>query len=581
MAAHRDQWSVARFETERSELCDFLKNGPIAAMEKGCPRILIRAPVKSGKRQMVEYIAQRDSSTTQQRAHGFISAWHRTADQDQRDEIKSYQIKIWSGLDQKKVADCRVWILGMIAHKKHVVLHLDECDHGSGERQILGKLWRQWHENEHVTFILYSATPEEVLYSREIDDDDHDVMLQEMIDEGIRFNYTPPLDFCGPKRFLAASLVHEAKPFFLKTGDGYSLSAQGKQIVEEMRTSMMTDRRRNMLILRLSYSEESGSRAEKKANKAIYQFLQNIDAFPELAEFSIYVDKDEKIDAPRRVKSEKIQWSDGGWWADKTSDHPFLLVCDQTSSRSTEWACHNRVYATHDYRNRLTFSVVSQAQERTNHYAAKYGGFQPIKIYGHVKTFQLSAGEIDYDAYLTHEWKKRKVDRRTAGDQDLYEIKKVSDNTLHPLYPQSMSEIEASRVLQELGCSADITLSERVRGKIGPVPIVESTFVPCTKETFAAEQAAGKFGRGWENTFIAAEKLGLVDGKYQAKIRGTIAIRTYNEVVREIWAVSNAHKHHQLVCYKDDELGICVRKIVGHETMNRLTAYKSMYAARR
>jgi len=578
-SSYHEDWSVARFETERPELCQFLKDGPIAAMEKYCPRVLIRAPVKSGKRQMVEYIAQRDSAAAQQRVHGFVSAWHRTADQEQRDELKAYRIKVWSGLDQSKVVRCGIWIRDMIAQGKHIVLHLDECDHGSGERQILGKLWRKWHENEHVTFVLYSATPEEVLYSREIDDDDHDAMLQEMINEGLRFNYTPPVGFCGPRRFLREGLVHEAKPFFIKTDDVYSLSEQGKEIVAQMLSC--ADRRRNILILRLSYSEGSGSRVEKKENKAIYQFLRNIKAFPELATFLVSVDKGEGSLVFPDVTTEKIQWSSAKWWARLTTEQPLLIVCDQTSSRSTEWACHDRVYATHDYRNQLMFSVVSQAQERTNHYETKYGGFQPIKVYGHMKTFQLSAGDIDYDTYLNHEWKMRKIDRRRAGDQELYEIKKVADNSLHPAYPEPMSELEATRILQDLGCFAEITLSARVRGKIGPVPIVESSFIPCTKETFAAEQAAGKFGRGWANTFIAAEKLGLVNGKYQGKIRGTIAVRTYDEVIRELWAVSNSHTHHQIVCYKDDECGICVRKVVGQESMNRLTAYKSMYTARR
>jgi hypothetical protein len=583
MSAVHEDWSVARFETERPELCAFLKNGPIAAMEKNCPRILIRAPVKSGKRQMVQYIARRDSAVAQQRVHGFVSAWHRAADESQRKEMGPYGVQVWSGLDQKKVKGFNTWVTLRIKQGKHIVLHLDECDHGSGERQILGEIWRRWNKDERVTFILYSATPEEVIYSSEIEDEDEDdAMLQEMITEGLRFNYTPPAGFCGPQRFLRENLVHEAKPFFVKTDDGFSLSAQGKEIVAQMLASMAVDRRRNVLVLRLTYSEGGGKRAEKKDNKAIYQFLRNIKAFPELSSFDISVDKGEGTMSFADVTTEKIQWSSKKWWDRLTTDKPFMFVCDQTSSRSTEWAFHDRVYATHDYRNQLTFSVASQAQERVSHYESKYGGcFQPIKVYGHKKTFQLSAGEIDYETYLNDEWEKRKLDKRKTGDQELYQIRKTADKTPHPAYPQPVSELEANRILQDLGCLAESTLSARVRGRIGLVPVVESTFVPCTKESFETLRAAGKFGQGWANTFIAAEKLGLVNGKYQGKIRGTIAVRTYDEVIREIWAVSNSHTHHQIVCYKDDECGICVRKVVGQESMDRLTAYKSMYAPRR
>ena len=587
MASIHEDWSVARFETERPELCAFLKNGPIAAMEKGCPRILVRAPVKSGKRQMVEYAAQRDSAVAQQRVHGFISAWHRTADQEQRDELKAYRIKVWSGLDQKKVEGFNTWVLIQIKQGKDVVLHLDECDHGSGERQILGKIWRRWRENEHVKFILYSATPEEVIYSREIavrkeDEDDNAAaqMLEEMITDGMRFNYTPPAAFCGPQRFLRENLIHEAKPFFVKTEEGYSLSSQGKEIVAQMLASMVVDRRRNILVLRLSYSEGGAARAEKKDNKAIYQFLRNVEAFPELAPFLVFVDKGEGVVTCRRVMSEKIQWSNADWWAAKTTERPLLVVCDQTSSRSTEWACHDRVYATHDYRNQLTFSVVSQAQERVNHYASKYGGFQPIKVYGHKKTFQLSAGEIDYETYLNHEWEMRKVDKRKTGDQELYQIRKVADKTAHPAYPQPVSELEGNRILQDLGCSAEITLSARVRGGIGLVPVVESTFIPCTKESFETLRAAGKFEKTWDNTFVASEKLGLVNGEYQSVIRSKPAVRSYDEVVAEGWGVNKTYTHRQHVCRKDGVLGICVRKFVGEESMDRLTAYKSMYAPR-
>lgn len=584
MASIYEDWSVARFETERPELCEFLKSGPIAAMEKNCPRILIRAPVKSGKRQMVEYVAQRDSAVAQKRVHGFVSAWHRTADQEQRAELKAYRIKIWSGLDQSKVVRCGIWIRDMISQGKHIVLHIDECDHGSGERQILGKLWRKWHENEHVTFILYSATPEEVIYSREIDDDDHDAMLQEMITEGLRFNYTPPAGFCGPQRFLRENLIHEAKPFFIKTEEGYSLSAQGKEIVAQMLASMAVDRRRNILVLRLSYSEGGGKRAEKKDNKAIYQFLRNVEAFPELAPFLVFVDKGEGAVACRRVMSEKIQWSNADWWAAKTTERPLLVVCDQTSSRSTEWACHDRVYATHDYRNQLTFSVVSQAQERVNHYASKYGGFQPIKIYGHKKTFQLSAGEIDYETYLNHEWEMRKVDKRKTGDQELYQIRKVADKTAHPAYPQPVSELEGNRILQDLGCSADITLSARVRGGIGLVPVVESTFVPCTKESFETLRAAGRVGSlNCHNPFVEAEARTErgPNGQLPCYIRGEWKFRTAEGVVAEGWGVNKNTKERRHVCYRGGAVGVMFRKFVREESMDRLTAYKSMYAPRR
>ena len=95
-ASHHRQWSVAKFECERTHLCEFLK-GPIQAIEQGKRRLLIRAPVKSGKRQMVEYLAMRDNASHQTRKHVFLTNWHRTADEENCDKTKLNQqsVNIW------------------------------------------------------------------------------------------------------------------------------------------------------------------------------------------------------------------------------------------------------------------------------------------------------------------------------------------------------------------------------------------------------------------------------------------------------------------------------------------------------
>ena len=576
-----ETWSIARFETERPELCQFLRGGPIPALERGCPRILIRAPVKSGKRQMVEYIAQRDAATVPRRIHGFVSAWHRAADQDQRNELETYRIRVWSGLDKKMIDACNKWVSDEIAKGRLVVLHLDECDHGSGVRQLLGKLWRTWQANEHVLFVLYSATPEEVLFSREVDDDDHDAMLQELITGGIRFNYTPPAGFCGPERFLQEGLVHEAKPFFGKVGEAYALSPQGSEIVTNMKRSMG---RRNILILRLSYSD--GERTTNKNNKAIYQFLEHMHTFPELADFLVFADKGEgDMKHYTRVIVEKVQWSNADWWDSKTTERPILIVCDQTSSRSTEWACHNRIYATHDYRNQITFSVVSQAQERTNHYAARYGGFQPILVYGHTKTFQLSAAKIDYETYLTHEWESRKLDKRTTADADLYVIRKTSDKTPHPDHPHPVGERKASQILQSLGCSAEISLSARVKGNIFPKRIYKSTFFPTSKETWDTDWAAfcavpeNHVEKNHRNPFLESEKQGLEDGQWKGQHRGWRVI-DYAADIEDSTDMGSTGGDRLAICYRNGVLGVAFVKCTGTDMVNSLTAYKSMYAPR-
>ena len=54
-------WSVAVFQHLRPHMTNFVDNRIIPLLEDTeCRRIVVRAPVKSGKREMVEYIAMRD-----------------------------------------------------------------------------------------------------------------------------------------------------------------------------------------------------------------------------------------------------------------------------------------------------------------------------------------------------------------------------------------------------------------------------------------------------------------------------------------------------------------------------------------
>ena len=289
-------WPVATFETLRSHLTNFVREKILPLLnDSECRRIIVRAPVKCGKREMVEYIAMRDAVAQPTRVHAFLSAWHRTADEEQRMELSTQNMKVFSITTEKKVQEIIKWLRTQLSQNKFIVLHLDECDHGSGSKQMLSKVWTAVRDDPRIKNILYSATPEEVLFSGEVDDEEHHAMMEDIIMAGVRVEYTPPDEpkarYCGPKRFLDADLIHEALPFFHKEGDGYVLSAQGKEIMSNMRTAMATAPRRNLLVLRLSYSDLGGAQADKKRNKAIYQFLRNLNSFPELADTLIVVDK--------------------------------------------------------------------------------------------------------------------------------------------------------------------------------------------------------------------------------------------------------------------------------------------------
>ena len=574
-------WSVAIFERERPYIANFVKSSISNLLdEDDCRFIVVHGPVKSGKREIVEYCAIRDhqSSHEQQvRSHAFISAWHRITDATQRDELKDHGLKVFSIITQKNVVECLDWVEKQIKSNKQIVLHLDECDHGSGENQKLSQIWRKVRTNNNIKCILYSATPEEVRFSGEINDENYDEMMDEL-GSGHNVNYTPPEGFCGPKRFLDENLVFEAKPFFT-IKPTYELSDQGRQIVHNLRVSLNTDPNRNIIVLRLSYSNDVSK--NKKQNKAIYQFIQNLQSFPELSDFIIMSEGDEKFKDTKKASNfltEEIKWSSPIYWRGKAANIPTIIVIDQTSSRSTEWSCHHRIFATHDYRHSLIFSVASQAQERTNHYEQKYGGFQPIQIYGHRKTFMLSAGLMDYTTYIKNPWKMVKVDKRIS-ELPLYNIKDTDENTIHPNYTEPMTECEAEQVLQILDSYVNIEVSTRVRGGVRRCQEITCRFEACDSADF----------KGTKNPFETSnttmerypERYPVENGQIGFLRDWGVYQYSYIEENKG-WGFSRSSTAPRTtICYNKGVLGVAIRSPTGIIfEKNTLNSYKSMYKSK-
>jgi hypothetical protein len=195
------------------------------------------------------------------------------ADEEQRKELKIHNMRVFSLRTKANASECSAWVTEQISAGKQVVLHLDECDFGAGERQILSQIYKLVRDKSEVTTILYSATPQEVLFSGELDEEEYDAMVDDFVNSGEWITYEPPSSFCGPKKFLDENLIFDAKPFFYKDGVGLKLSAQGKQIMAEAQANAAAGNGRNIVVLRLSSSDLGGSRASRKENKAIYQFL--------------------------------------------------------------------------------------------------------------------------------------------------------------------------------------------------------------------------------------------------------------------------------------------------------------------
>jgi hypothetical protein len=578
-------WTVAQFESYRSHMTMWVIGvlGPLLD-DPYCRRVVVRAPVKSGKREIVEYMAKRDESHTSPRVHAFLSAWHRAADEDQRKELAEHNMKVFSITKKTAADDCLKWIRAQIQLGKTVVIHLDECDHGSGDKQILGRVYKQIRDLVQVFTILYSATPQEVLFSRDNGSGEEDDMLDDML-YGTHVEYTPPAEYCGSARFLDEELVFESKPFF-KNNPEVALTEQGLEIIAGLKASTQSGSGRNIVALRLTKKE-----GRNKNGKEIYKFLKNSHLIDDLRGVQIWVDKSDcDWGHPR-----KIEWSSNDYWVTTAKDVPILIVMDQTSSRSTEWACHDRIYATHDYRTACQYAILSQAQERVNHYNSKYAnGFQRIRVYGHKKTFQLSAGRISYEQYFACEWSMRKVDTRRATRDNLGEVYEIKNEAgvLHPQFTVPMLKARAEEVLGDLGCFGDLSLSSRVQGTVRTLPVFDTHWFPCTMNTWdtaiatVKETAVGAVFRRhiFDNPFINARNRGHApdpDGNEFGYLRGWHILDYETQVKTQPgWGVG-PDTPRVTVCYKNGVSGAAVRWHTGEfRESNRLNAYRSMYPSR-
>ena len=630
MSEQQKPWSVDYFEQMRPHMTSWVQTYLLHYINSpGHSKTCIRAPVKSGKREIVEYVAQRDfvSGDHQPRPHAFISSWHRTADAEQRIELSQQNLKVFSTTNHRNVELCKNWIRDQLRQGKQVVLHLDECDYGTGPLQMLSSLWyfiREIREGV-IKVILYSATPEEVIYAsaREAEDEQQREFLHEML-VTTQLTYTPPEGYCGSARFLQEGLVVNAMPFFEKRqgGGGYAISQQGRQLIEEFNASLQVAPEKNCIVLRLSYCE-GGHKIE---NKAFHQFINHIDTFTELHGFIVICDKAEglklKKSANVAIRTDRIEWSDRSYWDEKGEGprRKFLFVIDQTSSRSTEWACHDRIHAYHDFRHTAQYAPTSQAQERVDHYSQRYGNtFQRIKVYGHLPTFQLSAGVITHDQYFQNAWERRKMSsrRQTEGDNEsvsssgssnsesneaMYLVRECVSKRRHSDCPENgMNTEDSARLLQQLGCWADTSISSRVAGKPKEVPEYDGHWYPASMETWSTvwEQHCTRVGisgvtrSNVRNPFNYAESERCEDGRWRGQHRGFRVLK-WNDATKQLFDVDKRDEEPTIikdlgstggernkVCYNESgELGVLIVRPTGRKIVkNKLVSVNTMYAA--
>ena len=395
------------FMANRNELYNYIHSKVVSINKKVK---LVHAPVKSGKRGMVEIYSLLDKKSK----HIFLTALHRVADKKQKIELATYDINVYSVNNATKKDKCIKYIDELLLKKEIIKIHLDELDFGCGNNQLLNYIWSKYKTNPNVKFILYSATIE--VAKKEF------LLVNNINDFYECERFIPPSTYFGVQKYLQIGNFIQAIPF-VTYDDEFCISEQGKDLIQKLKNNTSdTSNKRHIGILRLAGNF-------KIDGKQVSQFeimKENKDSIE--AQFGIrlkFVGSNDNI----------VEWDNKNFWEELTPTIPFIIVINQVSGRSTEWKCHPYIAWYHTLRTPDTpIGTIIQDQERPVYYTTNYTDDINIEIYGDLPCAKYSAGEITLDQMLT--MTSRKLNSRLDTKN-----KKKHVVTEEPLYYSSWSEI--------------------------------------------------------------------------------------------------------------------------------------------
>ena len=240
-------------------------------------------------------------------------------------------------------------------------------------------------DNNNIHFRLYSATPEIALD----DYTSHTGNETKKIVEAPS-DFVPSPQYYGIKQYIVNNRVKEADDFIGVNEDGYFLTEQASDLLNQLRDS---PRNKPLGIVRLAgsikYDNESYTKfsvmkdlevniKEKYSNKIRCKFISSND--------------EDKI----------AVWDNDEYWQELNPDYKYLYVICQVAGRSTEWRCHPYLNWYHCKRTEGTpTSTIVQDQERVNHYTPSYSEKDVSCIlYGDINIAKYSAGLISSEEFV-------------------------------------------------------------------------------------------------------------------------------------------------------------------------------------
>jgi hypothetical protein len=376
---HSNMW----FRENRSEIYKFSIKIISSIFEDEKRNILVSAPVKSGKREIVECISTAVEADVKVI---YITAFIRKDVKQQAEELGEYGIEIATVPNKKSAEEIISGLEYHISMGRRLILCIDECDYGSGSSQSMSVLTSRFLKDENVVKIWISATPEEVESSTMRLRDDYEFL-----------KFEPPITYIGAKHFIDNELVHEAEKFFVKEEGDIILTSHAKKVLRDRITSI-----RNIACVRITGRDTPISLFTNKSfQKSICSQLKASMSDGKNWELNI-IEADSSFEWENRRNRM-------GYTSDKEINYLFVMF--QTCTRGTDlkgWHPHIAVW--HDSRKganlnkagRSNLNTLVQALLRVSHYTSMegYGGIaQDIHVYADIHVMEYAKNN-DMGIYL-------------------------------------------------------------------------------------------------------------------------------------------------------------------------------------
>lgn len=353
--------SISWFERMRPEVVALVYQILQASLE-GKRHILIKAQVKSGKKDIVECLSRlnRNGHVT------YATALNRKDVKNQQEELVLYDIA--TRVINKDI-ECTAAITDITRRMllARVWLCFDECDYGSGERQKIAPLFRELIDTPNVIKVYFSATSHETEASTLKDRPDFKMLT-----------FVPPVTYHGAQYFLDEELVFDSEQFFEtdeETGDIH-LTAHAETVIQESISA-----ERHICVVRVGTGIPIKDLKKRPIKRAIENELNGI------------------VSNGRPWEIVPVDATDPHDWEDRKTRNMYvrdtevnyLFVLKQTCSRGTDlkgW--HSTLAFWHDNRKhdgKSRPNTLIQAFLRPAHYGAP----QAIRLYVSKEVVELAA----------------------------------------------------------------------------------------------------------------------------------------------------------------------------------------------